>query len=70
MTGFVGSLEYCSEEMKACYKDHSKRFVDLYSNDLCCLNSAVHTIEESLKHYVKFIDFLMPVQPQQKSDNT
>ncbi len=45
ITDFRGSLNYCSEEMKNCFVKDASMPVDLYYNDLCCLNKSVEEIK-------------------------
>ena len=41
MTTFRGSINYCSKEMTLCCSQKKARKVDLYYNDLVCLNNTI-----------------------------
>lgn len=49
LTAFVGSVNYCSPEMKKSYIDKTKKEVDLYYNDLHCLKESLEYMKNLLK---------------------
>ena len=45
ITGFRGSLHYCSNEMKTCFLEDKEMAVDLYYNDFYCLKKSVEDMK-------------------------
>ena len=41
LTNYVGSINYCCEEMTHCFKSKKKGMVDLYYNDFYCLRGSI-----------------------------
>ena len=57
-TGFIGTFNYASQEMKQLYRLQKKGFVDLYYNDLFSLEESLKNIQSNrtlkVKNYPSF----------------
>ena len=46
LTKFVGSVNYCSEEMRKCFTSKKTMNIDLYFNDLYALDGSLEELDE------------------------
>ena len=50
ITSYVGSINFCCLEMKNCFNSKTNGYVDLYYNDLFCLEGSIEQIKSSLEY--------------------
>lgn len=53
LTHFYGTASHCSEEMGMLISHFKEDYVDLYYNDICCLNSSLQSDKEYWKNNKK-----------------
>lgn len=46
LTSFIGSLNYCSDDMRDIYVNKKPGLVDLYHNDVSCLKKVFNDLKE------------------------